>query len=188
MRWEPLVSGSVALVSGAVFASFAEYWAHRLMHRFRWLGKTHRRHHARGTAQGVFLEYAEYTWKSCWLMWPGFLISVPCGLGWLIGTNMYAAFAAFAHQLQHENPRKCFWLRQPIHFVHHAHNQWHENFGVAVEIWDHVFRTYREMDWHTRQSPTQADPDRRIWQINWLWGGNAGDRAADSHNRVKAHR
>ena len=157
------------------------------MHHVSWLGKTHRRHHARRTAQGVLLEYAEYVWKLWWLMWPPFMISVPCGFGWLVGTNVYAVFSAFAHQLQHENPTKCFWLSMPIHFVHHAHNQWHHNFGVTVDIWDHVFGTYKQLEWQDRMQPKQAQPGRRIWQINWLWGGNAvgADVATRQHARMK---
>ncbi|HVT30699.1 MAG TPA: sterol desaturase family protein [Lacipirellulaceae bacterium] len=173
MSWHAVGVGAAFFVGGGIFASLAEYWAHRVMHQVRWLGKTHRRHHARGTAQGVLLEYAEYVWKTCWLMWPPFLISVPCGLGWLVGTNLYAVFSAFSHQLQHENPGKCFWLTMPIHFVHHAHNQWHHNFGVTVDVWDHVFGTYQRLQWRDRLQPKQAQPGRRIWQINWLWGGNA---------------
>jgi sterol desaturase/sphingolipid hydroxylase (fatty acid hydroxylase superfamily) len=162
----------MAFAGAIVFGTFAEYWAHRLMHHVRWLGKTHRKHHARGTAQGVLLEYTEYLWKLGWLMWPLFFISKPCGFGWLTGMNVFAIFSAFAHQLQHENPTKCFWLSMPIHFAHHAHNQWHENFGVTVDIWDRVFGTYKKVDWRDRMQPRQADPRRPIWRLNWLWGGN----------------
>jgi sterol desaturase/sphingolipid hydroxylase (fatty acid hydroxylase superfamily) len=179
MNLQNLGFGVVWFVGGIMFASLAEYWAHRLMHQVRWLGKVHRRHHARTTAQGVLVEYLEYVRKLCWLMWPPFVASVPAGIGWLVGTNVFAMFSAFAHQVQHENPTKCFWLSMPIHFVHHAHNQWYDNFGVTLDVWDRVFGTYKRLEWHDRLKPQHAEPGRRIWQINWLWGGNA-DRAASA--------
>jgi sterol desaturase/sphingolipid hydroxylase (fatty acid hydroxylase superfamily) len=30
-----------------------------------------------------------------------------------------------------------------VHYVHHRDQMWHHNFGLAVDWWDHVFRTYR---------------------------------------------
>ena len=39
-----------------------------------------------------------------------FLISVTVGISFLLGSIVYAAFSAYAHQLQHENPTKCFWM------------------------------------------------------------------------------
>ena len=179
MNLQDLEIGAVWFVGGIVLASLAEYSAHRLMHQVRWLGKVHRRHHARTTAQGVLPEYLEYVRKLCWLMWLPFMVSVPAGIGWLVGTNVFAMFSAFAHQVQHENPTKCFWLSMPIHFVHHAHNQWYDNFGVTLDVWDRVFRTYKRLEWHDRLKSQYADPGRPIWQINWLWGGNA-DRAASA--------
>ena len=29
----------------------------------------------------------------------------------------------------------------PTHYVHHKFNMWHYNFGIALDIWDRVFRT-----------------------------------------------
>ena len=43
-----------------VFSSFVEYWAHRILHQWRAVGKTHRDHHARNEGQGVFWEYLDY--------------------------------------------------------------------------------------------------------------------------------
>ena len=31
----------------------------------------------------------------------------------------------------------------PTHYVHHKFNMWHYNFGMALDIWDRVFRTYK---------------------------------------------
>ena len=31
----------------------------------------------------------------------------------------------------------------PTHYVHHAFNMWHYNFGMTFDIWDRVFGTYK---------------------------------------------
>ncbi len=187
MEWPAMGIGAAWFVGGFFFASLAEYWAHRLMHQVRWLGKTHREHHARGTAQGVLMEYWDYFIGTCWMMWPPFLISLPAGVGWLLGSNAFAFFSAFSHQLQHEIPAKCFWMPRPVHYIHHTHNQWHHNFGMAVDIWDRVFGTYKPLEWRDKLPAQQANLNRHIWQINWLWGGNAeADRRMAEERMQKA--
>lgn len=95
----------------------------------------------------MLLEFYDYFVGSFWMMWPPFFVSLPAGMGWVIGANGFAVFSAFAHQLQHENPKKCFWMPRPVHYIHHTHNQWHHNFGMATDFWDRVFGTYKPMEW-----------------------------------------
>ena len=132
-----------------IHGSFAEYWAHRWMHMFPRLGRDlvpHYRHHKENYGQGVLLEFKDYV-----LLVPlsllALLISVPVGISVILGSIVYAAFSAYAHQLQHENPVKCFWLKMPVHYVHHKYNQWDCNFGLAVDWWDRLFGTYKAVDW-----------------------------------------
>jgi sterol desaturase/sphingolipid hydroxylase (fatty acid hydroxylase superfamily) len=189
MSWSDFAVGIGWAVGGFIFASLMEYWGHRLMHQIRWLGTTHREHHARGTGQGVLLEFFDYFKGTWWMMLPPFLLSISAGVGWVVGANLFILFSAFSHQLQHENPKKCFWMRMPVHYVHHAHNQWHHNFGMALDFWDRVFGTYKPLDWQDRLEPEQVAATRRIWQINWLWGGNAdADRRMEEERRRKAER
>ncbi|HZZ73605.1 MAG TPA: sterol desaturase family protein [Pirellulales bacterium] len=160
--WEGIAWG----IGGFVFASFCEYWGHRLMHKNIMLGATHRNHHATGIGQGVALEYFDYLKFAVLLMWEPFLISLPAGIGWLVGANLFALFSAFAHQLQHDNPTKCFWMPMPIHYVHHHHKMWHYNFGMAVDWWDRVFGTYQfKDDWNRDLEPALSQ--KSIFQIRW---------------------
>ena len=162
MWWTALAWG----VGGFVFASFCEYWVHRFMHMNWMLGKVHREHHASGVGQGVALEYVDYLKGSAILMWEPFLYSVPAGCGWLVGANLFALFSAFAHQLQHDNPTKCFWMPMPIHHIHHKYKMWHYNFGMAVDWWDRVFGTYQYHDnWQEGLAPELAK--KNIFQIKW---------------------
>ncbi|MCC7083679.1 MAG: sterol desaturase family protein, partial [Pirellulales bacterium] len=74
MNWPAVGVGAAWFTFGFVFASLAEYWGHRLLHQVHWLGKTHRAHHARGSGQGVLLEYLDYVKGTWWMMWPPLLI------------------------------------------------------------------------------------------------------------------
>jgi len=87
------------------------------------------------------------------------------GLAWLAGSLTYAIFSAYAHQLQHENPTKCFWMSMPVHYVHHKYNMWHHNFGLALDWWDRVFGTYKPVKWLTERELSQSD--RGYFQLKW---------------------
>jgi sterol desaturase/sphingolipid hydroxylase (fatty acid hydroxylase superfamily) len=161
----PLVVGIGCFAIAFVLASFVEYWVHRLMHRPLRLGERHRDHHRRNEGQGVLWEFFDYVKGTLPVMLPMFLVSVVAGLGWTLGGLTYAAFSAYAHQLQHENPTRCFWMKMPVHYVHHQYNMWHHNFGLGVDWWDHVFGTYKLVEW--RAEAEQVFPNRGFLQLRW---------------------
>jgi sterol desaturase/sphingolipid hydroxylase (fatty acid hydroxylase superfamily) len=157
---------AIACFIGAfVFASLVEYWLHRLMHVSAKVGKRHRDHHRRNEAQGVLWEFRDYVQGSAIAMSAVFLFSLEGGIGWLLGALAYAAFSAYAHQLQHENPRKCFWMKMPVHYVHHKYGMWNHNFGLAVDWWDHVFQTYKPVEWLTEEELSR--PEKGYFQLRW---------------------
>lgn len=159
-----LIFGSFILAP--IFASFVEYWLHRLMHIYPRFGRdfvSHYSHHQENSAQGVLPEFKDYT-KALPVTFFAFFISVPVGISFVTGNLVYGVFSAYAHQLQHENPTKCFWLKMPVHYVHHKYNQWDYNFGLAVDWWDKVFGTYKTMDWLTEKELENAK-DRL--QLKW---------------------
>ena len=145
----PYLTGEIVLmwimIIGLAFltGSLVEYWAHRLMHTFPRLGEHHIEHHRQGEGQGVLWEFLDYVKGGLIAMVLPFLFSWQVGLAWFSGAILYAAFSAYNHQLQHENPTKCFWMKIPVHYVHHKYNMGHHNFGLSVDWWDHVFCTYR---------------------------------------------
>jgi sterol desaturase/sphingolipid hydroxylase (fatty acid hydroxylase superfamily) len=138
---------SIALFIGLQLGSFVEYSVHRLMHKGAFLGKRHAKHHRNFDAQGWRGEFTDYALPGLLITWLDFLASVPAGIGFAIGTIGYAAFAAYAHQVQHEKPDLAFWLGSPIHYLHHRENMWHRNFGIGVSIWDRMLGTYKAADW-----------------------------------------
>jgi sterol desaturase/sphingolipid hydroxylase (fatty acid hydroxylase superfamily) len=143
-----------------VLASLVEYWVHRLMHGSPQLkiSERHRNHHREGTGQGVLWEFFDYVKGTFLVMGLMFLVSPAAGLGWLSGALAFAAFSSYAHQLQHDNPTQCFWMKMPVHYVHHKYGMWHHNFGLAVDWWDHVFGTYKPVEWLTEEETSKAQP------------------------------
>lgn len=149
--------GIVCFISAFVFASLVEYWVHRLMHQPYRLGQRHRDHHKRNQGQGVVWEFLDYIKGTIVVMCLPFLISLEIGIGWFVGGLVYAAFSSYAHQIQHDHPTKCFWMKMPVHYIHHKHNMWHHNFGLGVDWWDHVFGTYQVVEWPTEEELNQAE-------------------------------
>jgi sterol desaturase/sphingolipid hydroxylase (fatty acid hydroxylase superfamily) len=152
-------------IAAFVFASLVEYWMHRLMHVSARIGAKHRDHHRRNEGQGVVWEFRDYVLGSLIAMPLMFLVSLPAGWGWLLGGLGFAAFSAYAHQLQHENPMKCFWMKMPVHYVHHKYGMWNHNFGLAVDWWDRVFGTYKAVNWLT--SDELSRPQLGYSQLRW---------------------
>ncbi len=167
---------SVLLASGAagfVVGSWIEYWVHRYMHHRpkSSLGQVHKGHHLAGTGKGVFWEFLGYL-KGAYppFLLPALLLGSPweVRLGWSVGGFVYMMFAAYAHQLMHENPCRVWWMKMPVHYVHHKYGMWHHNYGLAVDWWDHLFGTYQGVpDWCTEK---ELEIARRcnMWQIKWI--------------------
>ncbi len=159
--WTAIAVGILAFI----FSSFVEYWIHRLMHHSPRFGERHRDHHRRNEGQGVLWEFRDYVKGAAIAMVLPFAISLEVGLGWLMGALAYALFSAYAHQLQHENPSKCFWMPMPVHYVHHKYQMWHHNFGLAVDWWDYVFGTYKKVDWLSEEE--RQVPQRGYLELQW---------------------
>jgi sterol desaturase/sphingolipid hydroxylase (fatty acid hydroxylase superfamily) len=148
-----------------VLASLVEYWVHRLMHASLRFGQRHRDHHRNNEGQGVLWEFLDYVKGTFIIMVPMFFYSLEAGIGWTLGGLTYAAFSSYAHQLQHDNPTKCFWMKMPVHYVHHKYNMWYHNFGLGVDWWDYVFRTYKPVEWLTDEE--QKQPERGYLDLRW---------------------
>ena len=157
----------VALLLALLVSSLMEYVVHRLMHKRIVLGQKHLEHHVEGTGQGWWGEFLDYFLPSLPFLWFGFFYSIAAGAGWFMGGFIYAIIAAYAHQVQHDNPDLVFWLKKPVHHLHHQGKMWHNNFGITVSFWDRVFGTYKDIDW-------KPEKDRRqyrlgdYFQIQWF--------------------
>ena len=165
-QYNDFLDFTIALVIGLMLGSFVEYTVHRLMHKGIFLGKRHAKHHRNFEAQGWWGEFTDYSLPGLLIAWAGFLVSVPAGFGFALGTFDYAAFAAYAHQILHEKPDLAFWLGAPIHYLHHRENMWHHNFGIGASIWDRVLGTYKASNWRPELSLRDC-PLREFVSIRW---------------------
>ena len=135
----------VCFILAFIFGSFLEYWVHRLMHlspKFSNRVTAHYGHHRSNTTKGFWGDFLDFSLVAL-LVLPAFFISSSLGIVTFSGTLAFAAFASYAHQIQHYHPEKCYWMIMPIHYVHHQHNQWDCNFGLAIDWWDRLFGTYQ---------------------------------------------
>lgn len=146
-----------------VVGSLAEYWGHRSMHA--WFKRArHVEHHRSGANQGFAREFFGYARGSWPFFAAGLLHSGEAGVGFAAGGLVFSAFAAYAHELQHEHPECCFWLSTPVHHIHHTEEMWEHNFGITFDVWDRVFGTYRRTDY---QHPANRSW-RKLFRVKWL--------------------
>lgn len=137
-----------SFVLAFIFASFLEYWIHRLMHIWPWFGNrltSHYNHHRKDASPGVLEDFKDYSMVDL-IFCPLFFISPSIAISAILGGLLFSFFAAYTHKLQHEDPAKCFWMKVPVHYIHHQYT-WHHNFGLSLDWWDRVFGTYKPMEW-----------------------------------------
>jgi sterol desaturase/sphingolipid hydroxylase (fatty acid hydroxylase superfamily) len=146
------VLGFAGAALGALAGSLVEYWVHVLMHRRVFLSRTHFNHHREPEGETWFKQFAYYVLGSlpavaavaaaCW--WGGV---VPLGVGFAVGAVGWAAWVSYAHTLQHHRPELAFWMRRPVHHLHHRYEMSRHNFGLSVDWWDRAFGTYKAVPW-----------------------------------------
>jgi sterol desaturase/sphingolipid hydroxylase (fatty acid hydroxylase superfamily) len=147
---ELILAGLCALA----IATLAEYFIHRSMHWGFLYRHGHQRHHARNESRTFLHDFLDYGTGAALFGWVGFVVSIPAGAGTLLGAFVYAGLASYAHQLHHANADLVWWMQQPVHRLHHAHDMTAHNFGILVDWWDRIFGTYRPTEW--QQSPSKG--------------------------------
>lgn len=147
-----------------LFGTLAEYFIHRAMHWGVLYPEGHRYHHRTGDARTFLRDFIDYGGAALLLGWFGFFVSLPVGFGWLFGGLVYAALASYSHQLQHADADLVFWMKRPVHRVHHDLDQTEKNFGVLVDWWDRLFGTYQAVEWPRGRAPLRLG---RFLAIPW---------------------
>lgn len=165
-----MLAGTVEFVGAAacalLFGTFAEYVVHRLMHWGILHPQGHRWHHESNEARTYLRDFLDYSTGAVVLCWPGWIVSTTSGVGWMLGALAYAALASYSHQLQHANADLVFWMKRPVHRLHHAHDMAAHNFGVLVDWWDRLFGTYRPIEW-PRTPPAGGYRGKDYLAIPW---------------------
>ena len=172
----------VSFFAAPIVATFIEYVVHRLMHAGLVLRVKHAEHHRDGWGQGFWPELRDYLVPGTLLILPGWLLGPEFGLGWTLGCVACAVFTAYAHQLQHDNPLACRWMRLPVHYVHHRDQMWHHNFGLSVDWWDRLLGTYKVVPYGEEFG--EADRERGAFDIHWA--PHAPEAAAEQVRQARA--
>jgi sterol desaturase/sphingolipid hydroxylase (fatty acid hydroxylase superfamily) len=137
----------IAAAGAVVFGTFAEYFIHRSMHWGILHPEGHRHHHEANDARTFMRDFFDYGTGAAALGWLGFLVSTTSGIGWAFGALVYAILASYAHQIQHANADLVFWMKRPVHRLHHNLDMRDHNFGVLVDWWDRLFGTYEPIEY-----------------------------------------
>lgn len=174
--WIPILASWPAIVFIANFAilDLADYWRHRLSHRYGWWYGIHSLHHAE--EQMTFWSddrshVLEDAITYVWLIAVGLIIGVP---------SMQFPFLILCFRLigsmAHSNTRITYgWLGERIlispqfHRTHHALRAAGRrscNFGTALPWWDMLFGTARFRDNTVETGDALAEPAL----VNGSWG------------------
>ena len=138
-----------AFICYAIILDFAEYWRHRLSHRFAWWWALHSLHHAQ--RQMTFWSddrnhLLDEVISTVWFMAIGLMIGIPP-----LQFPLLVLLLRFLESLSHANARVSFgWLGERLlisprfHRAHHgvlAAGQRSANYGAILPWWDMLFHT-----------------------------------------------
>jgi sterol desaturase/sphingolipid hydroxylase (fatty acid hydroxylase superfamily) len=155
-----------ALVAAVTVGTLAEYFVHRAMHWGLLYVKGHTWHHESNEPRTFKHDLYDYGIGAAALSWMGFLISTASGFGWMLGALSYTVLAAYSHQIQHANPGLVFWMKRPVHRMHHAGSHIKGNYGILVDWWDRLFGTYTAIEL-PREMPARGGWLKAYFAIPW---------------------
>jgi len=149
-----------------VVSSFVEYWVHRLAHLGIVLKERHWTHHKENDADSWLRGWVRLMAAILpWTGWVGFPFGIEIGFAVLAAELSYMALAVYAHELQHVYPDQVFWMKCPIHQLHHDDPGGHENFGLVTDFWDRVFGTHSTQNWRSASAKISL---RKLTGIRWI--------------------
>jgi sterol desaturase/sphingolipid hydroxylase (fatty acid hydroxylase superfamily) len=155
------------IIALALFvSSFVEYWVHRLAHLGIMLKERHWTHHEENAIDSWFRGWINLiTAILPWTGWAGFLFGFESGIVVLAAELLYMALTVYAHELQHLYPDQVFWMKCPIHQLHHDDPRGDGNFGVVTDFWDRVFGTHSVHGWRPADATISL---RKLAGIRWF--------------------
>jgi len=165
--WPILVELALALV---VFDFLAQYWAHYLLHKVKWMWRMHVVHHSDtkvDATTGARLHPGDYAVREVFALAALVLTGAP-----LAFYVLYRVVTIFFTFLTHANVSPPAWLDGALSWVvvtpnmhkfhHHFERPWTDtNFGGILSVWDRVFGTFVYGDPHeVTYGVDVTDPER----------------------------
>jgi sterol desaturase/sphingolipid hydroxylase (fatty acid hydroxylase superfamily) len=152
-NWSPGLG--VVLIVSVPSLDLAQYWAHRWMHRARWLWLIHRVHHS-DLDFDLSTGFRFHPFEAALMMVPRAATIAALGVP-VSGVLLHGLLTYLSNLFQHANvaigeaPDRT--LRRVIvtpgmHGVHHqvGYAESNSNFGTLFSFWDKLFGTYRESE------------------------------------------
>lgn len=167
VSFPPLVELLAALV---VFDFTAQYWAHYLLHKVRWMWRLHVVHHSDtkvDATTGARLHPGDYAVREVFAL--GALLVTGAPLGFYVVYRVTTIFFTFLTHANVAPPARLdaalswVFVTPNMHkFHHHFERPWTDtNFGGILSIWDRLFGTFVYGDPLTvRYGVDVADPTR----------------------------
>jgi sterol desaturase/sphingolipid hydroxylase (fatty acid hydroxylase superfamily) len=154
-------AGKVVLT--VILMDMAVYWQHRAFHRFGWMWRYHKLHHAdtaMDISTGVRFHPGEILISLGWKSAAVIVLGVPPQ-----AVPIFETWLMLGSVIEHSNVRlperldrltRSILVTPAMHVIHHsAHaNDANHNFGFAIAFWDHLFGSYRA----NRTGPTIGLP------------------------------
>lgn len=156
----------VAAIAAVTLGTFAEYFVHRAMHWGLLYPEGHLWHHESNDPRTFVRDVVDYGMGAAALSWLGFLVSPACGFGWMLGALAYTLLASYSHQIQHANPDLVFWMKRPVHRLHHEAGEVQGNYGILVDWWDRLFGSYVPIA-RQRSLPARGERLKAYLAIPW---------------------
>jgi sterol desaturase/sphingolipid hydroxylase (fatty acid hydroxylase superfamily) len=142
-----------AVALGVAGLDLAIYGQHRLFHRWGWLWRFHRVHHADpelDVSSGIRFHPGEFVLSTLVKLAAITLLGVPA-----LGVLVFEILLNTSSLLTHANLRlpsgadrvlRRLFVTPPMHLVHHSvhEDDLDHNFGFCLSLWDRLFGTYRE--------------------------------------------
>ena len=149
-QWES--SPSIQIVLAVLALDGAIYWQHRIFHRFPWLWRIHRVHHA-DTALDVTtgLRFHPVELVLSMVIKSAFIVMLGApALAVLIFEVLLNACSMFNHSnivlpAKLERGLRRVLITPTLHRIHHSRrgDETNSNFGFSVPWWDYVFGSFR---------------------------------------------
>lgn len=157
-NWSPGLA--VVLIVSVPTLDLAQYWAHRCMHRARWLWLIHRVHHS-DLDFDLSTGFRFHPFEAALMMVPRAAVIAALGVP-ISGVLLHGLLTYLSNLFQHANvaigEASDRALRRAIvtpgmHSVHHqvGHAESNSNFGTLFSFWDRLFGTYREPESESKQ-------------------------------------
>lgn len=144
---------AIAFALAITLGTLAEYLIHRYIahaRRIRWFNqlfiRIHAEHHRSNTPDTLWGDYKDFLLGALPIFWLGFLYHWKIGLVFAAFSLSFPFVVALVSNWSHYHPQRIFWMKEPIHAVHHRLDlpgASQVNFGITTTLWDRLFGTFK---------------------------------------------